>query len=391
MTRLAPDKRGISMVFQSYALFPHLSVAENIVFGLQRARHARRRSARRGSTHGAELRRARRSCSTASPQQLSGGQRQRVALARAVVAETSICLMDEPLSNLDAQLRHGMRREIRALQQRLGMTVVYVTHDQVEAMSMADQRRADARRPHRAGRHAGGALCAAGHDLRGALHRHAGDELCCASCRRARWRGDARRAGPGRCAGRGAGLTLGMRPEHVALTDSGGVPARLHELRVPRRRHDDDLRHGDAGEKSACARQGNHALPAGTARAARLEPPIAAPVRYGQRRCDREVNARRPRGLRQREGMEDHVMTMQTPNHAWLRWRAAPMLAALVGAAAARRTEMTFYYPIAVGGPLTKVIDGYCAEFEQREPAASRSGRSTRATTTTRASRRSPR
>jgi sn-glycerol 3-phosphate transport system ATP-binding protein len=73
------------------------------------------------------------------PQQLSGGQRQRVALARAIVAENPICLMDEPLSNLDAQLRHGMRVEIRALQQRLGMTVVYVTHDQVEAMSMADK------------------------------------------------------------------------------------------------------------------------------------------------------------------------------------------------------------------------------------------------------------
>src|SRR5204863_1329934 len=132
----SPEQRKISMVFQSYALFPHLSVAENIVFGLKvRGVDAAERDARLAKT--AEL------VGLAGhlerkPQQLSGGQRQRVALARAIIAENSICLMDEPLSNLDAQLRHEMRVEIRALQQRLGMTVVYVTHDQVEAMSMAD-------------------------------------------------------------------------------------------------------------------------------------------------------------------------------------------------------------------------------------------------------------
>jgi len=137
VTRLEPDKRRVSMVFQSYALFPHLSVAENIVFGLKvRRMGAGERSERLKKVAqlvglSAQLER--------KPQQLSGGQRQRVALARAIVAENAICLMDEPLSNLDAQLRHGMRIEIRALQQRLGMTVVYVTHDQVEAMSMADR------------------------------------------------------------------------------------------------------------------------------------------------------------------------------------------------------------------------------------------------------------
>src|SRR5213078_2048029 len=73
------------------------------------------------------------------PSQLSGGQQQRVALGRAIIAETAVCLMDEPLSNLDAQLRHDMRREIRGIQQKLGITMVYVTHDQTEAMSMADQ------------------------------------------------------------------------------------------------------------------------------------------------------------------------------------------------------------------------------------------------------------
>src|SRR5687767_5168752 len=124
------------MVFQSYALFPHLSVAENIVFGLKVRRTApadrERRLADVAELVGLANHLDRK------PQQLSGGQRQRVALARAIVSQNPICLMDEPLSNLDAQLRHDMRVEIRALQRRLGMTVVYVTHDQVEAMSMAD-------------------------------------------------------------------------------------------------------------------------------------------------------------------------------------------------------------------------------------------------------------
>ncbi|MGE5336477.1 MAG: ABC transporter ATP-binding protein [Gemmatimonadota bacterium] len=137
VTKLSPDQRRISMVFQSYALFPHLSVAENIVFGLKvrRTPKAEReeRLARVAALVGLSEQLARK------PSQLSGGQRQRVALARAIIAENKICLMDEPLSNLDAQLRHGMRVEIRALQQRLGMTVIYVTHDQVEAMSMADR------------------------------------------------------------------------------------------------------------------------------------------------------------------------------------------------------------------------------------------------------------
>jgi sn-glycerol 3-phosphate transport system ATP-binding protein len=137
VTRLEPDKRRISMVFQSYALFPHLTVAENIVFGLKVRRVAAdERNGRLKKV--ADLVGLTRELAR-KPSQLSGGQRQRVALARAIVAENDICLMDEPLSNLDAQLRHGMRVEIRALQQRLGMTVIYVTHDQVEAMSMADR------------------------------------------------------------------------------------------------------------------------------------------------------------------------------------------------------------------------------------------------------------
>jgi sn-glycerol 3-phosphate transport system ATP-binding protein len=137
VTALPPAKRKIAMVFQSYALFPHLSVAENILFGLRVRKVAAAERAQRlqrvAALLGLEALLARR------PSQLSGGQQQRVALGRAIIAETPVCLMDEPLSNLDAQLRGDMRREIRALQQKLGMTMVYVTHDQTEAMSMADQ------------------------------------------------------------------------------------------------------------------------------------------------------------------------------------------------------------------------------------------------------------
>ena len=137
VTHQPPAQRGLAMVFQNYALFPHLSVADNITFGLSvRKVGAVETASRLQST--AELlglsplleRR---------PSQLSGGQQQRVALGRALVAQAKICLMDEPLSNLDAQLRQEMRHELRELQQRLGLTVVYVTHDQTEAMSMADQ------------------------------------------------------------------------------------------------------------------------------------------------------------------------------------------------------------------------------------------------------------
>ena len=137
VTRLPPAQRNISMVFQSYALFPHLTVAENILFGLHVRRvpaaDCRTRLARVAELLGLSPLLARK------PSQLSGGQQQRVALGRAIINEAPVCLMDEPLSNLDAQLRAEMRLEIRALQRKLGITMVYVTHDQVEAMSMADR------------------------------------------------------------------------------------------------------------------------------------------------------------------------------------------------------------------------------------------------------------
>ncbi len=137
VTALPPAARGVAMVFQSYALFPHLSVAENIIFGLK-ARHVPAAERARRLARAAELLDIQHLLAR-KPSQLSGGQQQRVALGRAIVAEAAVCLMDEPLSNLDAQLRADMRREILALQRRLGMTMLYVTHDQTEAMAMADQ------------------------------------------------------------------------------------------------------------------------------------------------------------------------------------------------------------------------------------------------------------
>lgn len=137
VTALEPAQRMLSMVFQSYALFPHLSVADNILFGLRARKVARDEQARR-LQHAAELL-GLGALLARKPAALSGGQKQRVALARAIVSQHPVCLMDEPLSNLDAQLRAEMRAELRKLQQQLGLTVVYVTHDQVEAMSMADR------------------------------------------------------------------------------------------------------------------------------------------------------------------------------------------------------------------------------------------------------------
>jgi sn-glycerol 3-phosphate transport system ATP-binding protein len=217
VTALGPDKRRVSMVFQSYALFPHLTVAENIVFGLKVRRVPEQERATR-LARVAEVTGLTKMLDR-KPQQLSGGQRQRVALARAVIADNDICLMDEPLSNLDAQLRHGMRAEIRALQQKLGMTVVYVTHDQVEAMSMADHvvllrdgkieqegspgelyaRPATTFAARFIGT-PGMNLVALGDGEQGAVVRGSREPIF---------------------AGKGEGLTLGLRPEHVRLASTG--------------------------------------------------------------------------------------------------------------------------------------------------------------------------
>ena len=135
--QLSPDKRPMAMVFQSYALFPHMSVWDNVAYGLRLKRLSKAEIAQEVDyaletmdlVHLADR----------APNQLSGGQQQRVALARAMVMKPKVLLFDEPLSNLDAKLRVQMRAEIRRLQQRLGITSIYVTHDQDEAMMLSDR------------------------------------------------------------------------------------------------------------------------------------------------------------------------------------------------------------------------------------------------------------
>ncbi len=137
VTKLPPNKRNVGMMFQSYALFPHLSVYENVAYGLRIKKLPREEIQSRVENVlelmqiGEYVRRM--------PNQLSGGQQQRVALARAVVTEPSVLLFDEPLSNLDAKLREYMRDELRKIQQRVGITSIYVTHDQSEAMAISDK------------------------------------------------------------------------------------------------------------------------------------------------------------------------------------------------------------------------------------------------------------
>jgi len=137
VTGMSPAQRNVSMVFQSYALFPHLTVAENIGFGL-RARRVRRREADARVSAAAELVGCNHLTSR-KPFELSGGERQRVALARALAREPDVFLLDEPLSNLDAQLRVETRANFKRLHRRLESTAVYVTHDQVEALMLGDR------------------------------------------------------------------------------------------------------------------------------------------------------------------------------------------------------------------------------------------------------------
>ncbi len=137
VTDLRPNQRNVGMVFQSYALFPNLTVAENIGFGLKVARQPREAIARRVAEMLAIIKLPQ--LGARYPYQLSGGQQQRVALARALAVSPQVLLLDEPLSALDAKIRISLRSEIRALQQELGITTVYVTHDQEEALSMSDR------------------------------------------------------------------------------------------------------------------------------------------------------------------------------------------------------------------------------------------------------------
>ena len=224
VTHLAPAKRGVSMVFQSYALFPHLSVAENIVFGLkvrnvpaaERAERLRRAADLLGLSQ----------LLARKPSQLSGGQQQRVALGRAIVAGAKVCLMDEPLSNLDAQLRHEMRREIRGLQQQLGITMVYVTHDQTEAMTMAD--RVIVMREGRIEQNATPAELYA-RPATAFVARFIGTPPMNVLALADGAGGAVLRglSGPTLAIGRGEGRMLGVRPEEIRFVATGGVPARV--------------------------------------------------------------------------------------------------------------------------------------------------------------------
>jgi putative spermidine/putrescine transport system ATP-binding protein len=137
VTRLPPWKRNAGMVFQSYALFPHLTVAQNVAFGLEMRKVPRAEIDKRVEETLALVRLE--GYGGRLPRQLSGGQQQRVALARALAIHPDVLLLDEPLSNLDAKLRQEVRVEIRELQQRMGLTTVMVTHDQEEALTMADR------------------------------------------------------------------------------------------------------------------------------------------------------------------------------------------------------------------------------------------------------------
>ncbi len=222
VTNMPPARRQLSMVFQSYALFPHLTVAENILFGLKVRRVPK-------AEQGERLKRCADLLGLSElldrrPSQLSGGQQQRVALGRAVIAEKPVCLMDEPLSNLDAKLRHEVRTEIRDLQRKLGITMVYVTHDQVEAMSMADkiillrEGRIEQSAPpdeiyqRPASAFVGRFIGSPPMNLIRLMNHQGGAVL----------RG---LDGPPILAVRGQDLSLGLRPEDIRFCESGGLPA----------------------------------------------------------------------------------------------------------------------------------------------------------------------
>ncbi len=210
------------MVFQNYALYPHMTVAQEPRLRAQAAQDAEGgdRAARR---RGGAACSGSRTLLDRQPAALSGGQRQRVAMGRAIVREPAAFLMDEPLSNLDAKLRVGMRAELARLHERLGVTTVYVTHDQVEAMTLGQRVAVMRDGVHPAGRHAAEALRPAAQPLRRRVHRLAVDEPVEAQRRRtASSSSPARgsRSTPTRPAGgRRAASILGIRPEDFEDAD----------------------------------------------------------------------------------------------------------------------------------------------------------------------------
>ncbi len=168
ITRLPPEKRDTAMVFQSYALWPHMTVAQNMAYGLRLRRVPKAEIARKLDELLALLQLE--GLADRGVTKLSGGQRQRVALGRALAVDPSVLLLDEPLSNLDARIRLGLRHEIRAIQTRLGITALHVTHDREEAMVMADRIVVLRDGAHRAAGHAAGGVPPSGDRLRRELH-----------------------------------------------------------------------------------------------------------------------------------------------------------------------------------------------------------------------------
>ncbi len=234
-----PEKdRDIAMVFQNYALYPHMTVAQNIGFSLKLARTPKRELRERVQETARLL--AIEQLLDRRPKQLSGGQRQRVAMGRAVIREPQVFLMDEPLSNLDAQLRVHMRGEIESLQKRLGVTTVYVTHDQVEAMTMGDRVAVLRDGVAAAGRLADADLRPSREPLRRRVHGVAADEPRAGDDRAARRRTRRRVRGPdGRRharARRGARPRALGRPHADRRHPSGGPRGRVERRPVARRR-----------------------------------------------------------------------------------------------------------------------------------------------------------
>jgi multiple sugar transport system ATP-binding protein len=238
---LPPPKRNIAMVFQSYALYPHMTVFENMAFPLRIARFSRA-AIERKVHEVAELLRLERLLER-KPRELSGGQQQRVAMGRAMVRDPAVYLFDEPLSNLDAQLRVEMRREIARLQRELNATVVYVTHDQIEAMTLADrivvlnegtieQTGAPLELYHRpANRFVAGFIGAPPMNFLPARIREAS-----AGGVRVTLPGGVALSVPVEPGGAAAGdrVTLGIRPEHLLVGGSGPAVAARLEARVVR-------------------------------------------------------------------------------------------------------------------------------------------------------------
>jgi multiple sugar transport system ATP-binding protein len=227
-----PKERDIAMVFQNYALYPHMTVRDNMAFALMLARQDK--ATIDGKVHRAAEILGLTPLLARYPRQLSGGQRQRVAMGRAIVRDPQVFLFDEPLSNLDAKLRVAMRTEIKELHQRLKTTSIYVTHDQIEAMTMGDTivvmhdgRIEQSGSPlelydHPANLFVAGFIGSPAMNFLHATVRRAGDRA------EVELPDGTRLPAPAGSAGTdGQAVVFGVRPEHLALTNDGGMPAQV--------------------------------------------------------------------------------------------------------------------------------------------------------------------